>query len=70
MSTHLIKENDYGLSETENKISGGGGYDLKYPTPTAHDEKGCCNPHVLVRKDGKSRMDQLANFVVYGDFSK
>ena len=47
-----------------------GGYDLKYPTPTAHDEKGCCNSHVLVRKDGKSRMDQLANFVVYGDFSK
>ena len=49
-------------------IGGGQINKITYPTPTAHDEKGCCNPHVLVRKDGKSRMDQLANFVVYGDF--
>lgn len=64
----LTKEKDCGLSETGNE--NWRGCDLKYPTPMAHDEKGCCNPHILVRKDGKSRMDQLANFVVYGDFSK
>ena len=69
MSKPHTNEKDCGLLEIENENSGGG-YDLKYPTPTAHDEKGCCNPHFLVRKDGKSRMDQLANFVVYGDFSK
>ena len=68
MSKHPIKEKECGLSDIENK--NGEGYSLKYPTPTAHDAKGCFNPGALVRKDGKSRMDQLANFVVYGDFNQ
>ena len=67
MSKHPIKEKEYGLSDIENK---NGGCRLKYPTPTAHDAKGCFSPGALVRKDGKSRMDQLANFVVYGDFNQ
>ena len=68
MSKHPIKEKECGLSDIENK--NGEGYSLKYPTPTAHDAKGCFSPGALVRKDGKSRMDQLANFVVYGDFNQ
>lgn len=68
MLTPHTKEKDYGLPDVENDNWGGQINKITYPTPTAHDEKGCCNPYVLVRKDGKSRMDQLANFVVYGDF--
>ena len=68
MSKHPINEKGCGLSGIENK--NGGRCSLKYPTPTAHDEKGCNNSHALIRKDGKSRMDQLANFVVHGDFGK
>ena len=68
MSKHPSKGRESGLSDIEDQNEGG--YSLKYPTPVVHDEKGCQNPHILVRKDGKSRMDQLANFVVYGDFDK
>ena len=67
MSKHPIKEKEYGLSDIENK---NGGCRLKYPTPTAHDGKGHCTQNSLIRKDGKSRMNQLANFVVFGDFNQ
>lgn len=39
----------------------------KYPTPTCHDRLGAVTSESLVRKDGKSRMDQLATFVKYKD---
>lgn len=68
MSKHPIKGRECGLSDIEDQNERG--CSLKYPTPTAHDEKGCYNSNALIRKDGKSRMDQLANFVVYGDFNK
>ena len=67
MSKHLTKEKEYGLSDIENK---NGGCRLKYPTPTAHDGKGRCTHNSLIRKDGKPRMDQLCNFVVFGDFNQ
>ena len=71
-STHRTKEKELGLSDTgENKpIDDGGKNSIKYPTPTCHDSKGCISKEHLIRKDGKSRMDWLANFVVYGDFEK
>ena len=71
-STHHTKEKELGLSDTgENKpIDDGGKNSIKYPTPTCHDSKGCISKEHLIRKDGKSRMDWLANFVVYGDFEK
>ena len=67
MSKHPIKEKEYGLSDIENK---NGGCRLKYPTPTAHDGKGRCTPNSLIRKNGMSRMGQLCNFVVFGDFNQ
>lgn len=36
-----------------------------YPTPTKRDYKGRNGPEGLIRKDGKSRMDQLPNAVAY-----
>lgn len=36
-----------------------------WPTPLAHDALGANSPASLIRKDGKSRMDQLANAVAY-----
>ena len=71
-STHHTKEKELGLSDTgENKpIDDGGKNNIKYPTPTCHDSKGCISKEHLIGKDGKSRMDWLANFVVYGDFEK
>ena len=71
-STHHTKEKELGLSDTgENKpIDDGGKNSIKYPTHTCHDSKGCISKEHLIRKDGKSRMDWLANFVVYGDFEK
>ena len=67
MSKHPIKEKEYGLSDIENK---NGGCRLKYPTPTAHDGKGRCTHNSLIRKNGMSRMSQLCNFVVFGDFNQ
>lgn len=67
MSKHLTKEKEYGLSDIENK---NGGCRLKYPTPTAHDGKGRCTQNSLIRKNGESRMSQLCNFVVFGDFNQ
>lgn len=67
MSKHPIKEKEYGLSDIENK---NGGCRLKYPTPTAHDGKGRCTQNSLIRKNGASRIDQLANFVVFGYFNQ
>lgn len=67
MSKHPIKEKEYGSQDIENK---NGGCRLKYPTPTAHDGKGRCTHNSLIRKDGKSRINQLANFVVFGDFNQ
>lgn len=67
MSKHLTKEKEYGLSDIESK---NGGCRLKYPTPTAHDGKGHCTQNSLIRKDGKSRMNQLANFVVFRCFNQ
>ena len=67
MSKHPIKEKEYGLSDIENK---NGGCRLKYPTPTAHDGKGRCTHNSLIRKNGESRMSQLCNFVVFGDFNQ
>lgn len=67
MSKHLTKEKEYGLSDIENKNRG---CRLKYPTPTAHDGKGRCTPNSLIRKNGTSRTDQLANFVVFGYFNQ
>ena len=67
MSKHPIKEKEYGLSDIENK---NGGCRLKYPTPTAHDGKGRCTHNSLIRKNGTSRIDQLANFVVFGYFNQ
>lgn len=67
MSKHLTKEKEYGLSDIENE---NGGCRLKYPTPTAHDGKGRCTPNSLIRKNGTSRIDQLANFVVFGYFNQ
>ena len=55
------------MAENENK---NGGCRLKYPTPTAHDGKSRSNHNSLIRKDGKLRMDQLSNFVVFGDFNQ
>lgn len=69
MSKPHTNEKDYGSLDIENNNRKKGS-NLKYPTPIAHDEKGCHNPYLLIRKDGKTRMDQLANFVVYGDFFK
>ena len=37
-----------------------------WPTPAARDYKGAYSEQGLTRKDGKSRMDQLANAVRYG----
>ena len=37
-----------------------------YPTPRARDWKGKNTKEGLIRKDGKSRMDQLCNMVAYG----
>lgn len=67
MSKHLTKEKEYGLSDIESK---NGGCRLKYPTPTAHDGKGRCTQNSLIRKNGTSRIDQLANFVVFGYFNQ
>ncbi len=67
MSKHPIKEKEYGLQDIENK---NGGCRLKYPTPTAHDGKGRCTHNSLIRKNGTSRIDQLANFVVFGYFNQ
>ena len=67
ISKHPIKEKEYGLSDIENK---NGGCRLKYPTPTAHDGKGRCTHNSLIRKNGTSRIDQLANFIVFGDFNQ
>lgn len=36
-----------------------------WPTPTRRDYKGRNGPEGLIRKDGKSRMDQLPNAVAY-----
>ena len=38
----------------------------KWPTPCTRDYKGINAPEGLIRKDGKSRMDQLPNLVAYG----
>ena len=67
MSKHPIKEKECGLSDIENK---NGGCRSKYPTPTAHDGKGRCTQNSLIRKNGTSRIDQLANFVVFGYFNQ
>jgi hypothetical protein len=37
-----------------------------WPTPCTRDYKGTNAPEGLIRKDGKSRMDQLPNAVAYG----
>jgi len=37
----------------------------KFPTPISHDRLGATTPEALVRKDGKTRMDQLATYVKY-----
>jgi len=37
-----------------------------WPTPCTRDYKGANAPEGLIRKDGKSRMDQLSNAVAYG----
>lgn len=39
----------------------------KFPTPISHDRLGATTPESLVRKDGKTRMDQLATYVKYRD---
>lgn len=71
ISTHHTKEKGLGLSDTDEiEPIGAGGDNIQYPTPTCHDSKGCYGKEYLVRNDGKSRMDQLSNFVVYGDFDK
>jgi len=36
-----------------------------WSTPTVSDSKGAYPPHAMTRKDGKSRLDQLQNMVVY-----
>lgn len=43
-----------------------GGRRMTFPTPIAHDAQPAVNGHVLVRTDGKSRLDALNNFVKWG----
>ena len=38
-----------------------------WPTPTAHDRLGAVSESALVRKDGKSRLDTLANIIAHQD---
>ena len=62
MSVRHTSENEFGLKPSR------GGQLEKWPTPTCHDCLGAYSPEGLIRKDGKSRMDQLQNAVLYRPF--